>query len=155
MNYIPLTRLGYWQVAMDSISVAGDKGMACAGGCEAVMDTGTSLMAGPAEDVKAINEAIGAKVNPITGQGMTTCSSLNKAVSPSASPASWDSRPLMVFGSWEMCFWENTTASTTLATRGSAWLQLLDFTSRASTLCTIYKHDRNADNINSYSFLKK
>jgi len=73
MNYIPLTRLGYWQVAMDSISVAGDKGMACAGGCEAVMDTGTSLMAGPAEDVKAINEAIGAKVNPITGQGMIDC----------------------------------------------------------------------------------
>ena len=49
------------------------KSMACAGGCEAVMDTGTSLMAGPAEDVKAINEAIGAKVNPITGQGMIDC----------------------------------------------------------------------------------
>ena len=47
--------------------------MACAGGCEAVMDTGTSLMAGPSEDVKAINEAIGAKVNPITGQGMIDC----------------------------------------------------------------------------------
>jgi len=72
MSYIPLTRLGYWQVKMDGVSVAGADSV-CAGGCEAVMDTGTSLIAGPAADIKAINKAIGAKVNPLTGQGMIDC----------------------------------------------------------------------------------
>merc|ERR1711872_8604 len=72
MSYIPLTRLGYWQVKMDGVSVAGADSV-CAGGCEAVMDTGTSLIAGPASDIAAINKAIGAKVNPLTGQGMIDC----------------------------------------------------------------------------------
>ena len=61
---------------MRSVSVNGDKSMACANGCEAVMDTGTSLIAGPSGDIKAINEAIGAKVNPLTGQGMIDCAQI-------------------------------------------------------------------------------
>jgi len=79
MSYIPLTRLGYWQVKMDGVSVASGprKGTTvCAGGCEAVMDTGTSLIAGPASDIAAINKAIGAKVNPLTGQGMIDCDTI-------------------------------------------------------------------------------
>jgi len=76
MNYIPLSQTTYWQVNMDGVSVNGDKSLACANGCEAVMDTGTSLIAGPSGDIKAINEAIGAKVNPLTGQGMIDCAQI-------------------------------------------------------------------------------
>jgi len=78
MSYIPLSQTTYWQVNMDKVSVAGDDASVCANGCEAVMDTGTSLIAGPAADIKAINKAIGAKVNPLTGQGMIDCDQIPK-----------------------------------------------------------------------------
>lgn len=59
INWIPVTQQGYWQISLDSILVNGQK-IACSGGCQAIVDTGTSLLAGPPSGIGSIQNAIGA-----------------------------------------------------------------------------------------------
>ncbi|XP_057231217.1 embryonic pepsinogen-like [Malurus melanocephalus] len=60
ISWIPVSYQGYWQISMDSIIVNSQE-VACAGGCQAIIDTGTSLVAGPPSGIRSIQSAVGAR----------------------------------------------------------------------------------------------
>jgi len=63
--YTPLSEEGYWQFKMDGVvEIATDESvvtLACENGCDALADTGTSLIAGPTEEVTVLNTKLGFK----------------------------------------------------------------------------------------------
>ncbi|CAG9840531.1 unnamed protein product [Diabrotica balteata] len=63
-TYVPVSKKYLWQVTAQRISV-GNHGL-CQNGCEAIIDTGTSLIYGPTEDIEIINNKIGAKLSNCT-----------------------------------------------------------------------------------------
>lgn len=77
--YIPLTKLGYWQFLMSSVIVTkpdGSQFIACKSGCQAIMDTGTSLITGPAAEVNRINKILGAYLNEETYEYHIDCAKI-------------------------------------------------------------------------------
>lgn len=58
LTFIPVTIPAYWQVHMESVKVGTGLSL-CAQGCSAILDTGTSLITGPSEEIRALNKAIG------------------------------------------------------------------------------------------------
>ncbi|XP_018416852.1 PREDICTED: cathepsin D-like [Nanorana parkeri] len=70
-NYLNITRKAYWEIHMDQMSI-GKQLTLCKGGCAAIVDTGTSLITGPKDEVVALQKAIGAI--PLTqGEYMVQC----------------------------------------------------------------------------------
>ncbi|XP_075611683.1 pepsin A-like [Balearica regulorum gibbericeps] len=72
INWIPLSAETYWQITMDSVSVGG-KRIACSFGCEAIVDTGTSLLAMPNRAVSTILRILGA-----SSSGEINCRAVSK-----------------------------------------------------------------------------
>uniref|UniRef100_H0XRW8 Peptidase A1 domain-containing protein n=1 Tax=Otolemur garnettii TaxID=30611 RepID=H0XRW8_OTOGA len=60
LRWVPVTKRRFWQVALNSISVNGTI-IACHDGCQAILDTGNSLLNGPNEDVLNIQNIIHAQ----------------------------------------------------------------------------------------------
>uniref|UniRef100_A0A834RAL0 Lysosomal aspartic protease n=1 Tax=Sarcoptes scabiei TaxID=52283 RepID=A0A834RAL0_SARSC len=70
-HYAPLTRMAYWQFGMSAVYVESKSkkrpiGHLCEHGCQAIADTGTSLIAGPSAEVEHLNRALGA-IGPVKG----------------------------------------------------------------------------------------
>ncbi|XP_038059831.1 aspartic proteinase A2-like [Patiria miniata] len=62
-TYVPVSQKMYWQFGVDGIDIKGAP-VTCESGCQAIADTGTSLIVGPSKMIKEINDQLGAVYNP-------------------------------------------------------------------------------------------
>ncbi|KAM4707805.1 pepsin A-like [Discoglossus pictus] len=59
LKWVPVTAQKYWQITIDRVTLGGQV-VACSDGCQAIVDTGTSVIAGHPEAIQDIQRAIGA-----------------------------------------------------------------------------------------------
>ncbi|KAL6419926.1 hypothetical protein ACFW04_011052 [Cataglyphis niger] len=70
LNYVPVTRKGYWQFTMDGMTIGN---AVVTSRCQAIADTGTSLIIGPSDAIEIIYQNIGADSN-----GFVDCNLLDQ-----------------------------------------------------------------------------
>lgn len=75
INWVNVTRKAYWQIHVNSIEIDGIESELCVDGCEAIADTGTSLIAGPVKEIKQINDKIGA-FTIVNGEAIIDCNKI-------------------------------------------------------------------------------
>lgn len=97
-KWVDLSSAGYWQFAMDDIKIPGIKANLCKHGCQAIADTGTSLITGPYEDIAILNEAIGAE--PVL---VKQCKNMVDEYFQSFVDALVEQTPMEVCGSYGFC----------------------------------------------------
>nr|XP_035924020.1 napsin-A isoform X1 [Halichoerus grypus] len=74
LTFLPVTIPAYWQIHMERVNV--DTGLTlCAQGCAAILDTGTSLITGPTEEIQALHAAIGG-LSLLLGEYLIQCSKI-------------------------------------------------------------------------------
>jgi cathepsin D len=77
INYVPLISETYWAFSMGDVRLGNTSLDFCgSSGCNAIADTGTSLIAGPTAQIDALNQKLGAVV--VNGEGIfTSCDVIN------------------------------------------------------------------------------
>ncbi|NXN00056.1 PEPA protein, partial [Sylvia borin] len=59
ISWIPLSAETYWQITMESVSI-NESPVACSSGCQAIVDTGTTLLAVPVRAFRTLMRLLGA-----------------------------------------------------------------------------------------------
>jgi len=67
--WVPVSKEGFWQVKLEDVTIANEKMKLCHGNCSVVVDTGTSLIAGPTEIVNMLIDKLNVS---------SDCSNFNK-----------------------------------------------------------------------------
>uniref|UniRef100_A0A8C4X6G7 Peptidase A1 domain-containing protein n=1 Tax=Erpetoichthys calabaricus TaxID=27687 RepID=A0A8C4X6G7_ERPCA len=57
-HYVNVTSKAYWEIKADGISF-GKQLSLCKGGCQAIVDTGTSLIVGPIQEIRSLQKQLG------------------------------------------------------------------------------------------------
>ncbi|KAM3239464.1 cyprosin isoform X1 [Capsicum annuum] len=60
-TFVPVAQNGYWEIEIGDLFIGNNSTGLCRGGCPAIVDTGTSFLAGPTTILTQINHAIGAE----------------------------------------------------------------------------------------------
>ncbi|XP_065289393.1 lysosomal aspartic protease-like [Dermacentor albipictus] len=76
ITYTSVTKKSYWQFKMQGMQVKKDKNF-CAGGCDAVVDTGSSFIEGPKDEIERLNAYLRAKEEP-SGEWRVKCANIPK-----------------------------------------------------------------------------
>jgi len=74
INWVPVSQDGYWQFAMDGVSI---NGKSMAGSAQVISDTGTSLIAGPTTAVQKIAQALGGTYDSSQGLYTVPCTKVS------------------------------------------------------------------------------
>lgn len=75
--YAPVVNAGFWKLRLDQI-IVGNSGSMCSYGCLAIVDTGTSLIAGPPNEIAALHQLLGAKINNDLQETIFDCATISK-----------------------------------------------------------------------------
>ncbi|XP_025222912.1 napsin-A-like [Theropithecus gelada] len=76
LTFVPVTVPAYWQIHMERVTVGSGLTL-CARGCAAILDTGTPVIIGPTEEIRALHEAIGG-IPLLAGEYIIPCSEIPK-----------------------------------------------------------------------------
>lgn len=77
ITYVPVSSEGYWQFEMDSASINGMALCQAGDGCQAIADTGTSLIVAPDNQFSNLMSMIGAYMDYDSNSYVIDCNSIN------------------------------------------------------------------------------
>ncbi|XP_072494525.1 gastricsin-like [Notamacropus eugenii] len=76
INWTPVTEEAYWQIGISGFSIGGESTGWCSDGCQAIVDTGTSLLTIPQDMFSELMQYIGAEEDE-DGLYLVSCSNID------------------------------------------------------------------------------